>query len=246
MTLHFTEGSDTHGRSIDKLIFEISVTDVNRNFRVSGSITIGSIGELFRISDGIATRTNRYLILNEISTKPSHALHPKRLGKLEGHSTLGALDDLDGIDGIRSKLVYNRALVLTSCQPERDIIFTGAGRSRWSRGCGGGDICGSKGWCRCRNKSLARCPRGLARWNIRPRDSRGLVGTGRHLGGTEPRVNTVTVTIILRRGSTGNETRWVVGDAFTFWLSSFVRGTWIVLELKLTTIRIVRIDKALD
>jgi hypothetical protein len=215
VTLHFTKGRVTHGRSFDILVFEISVTDVDRNFRVSSGITIGSIGELFLISDGIATGTNSYLILNERSTKPSHALHPKRLGKLEGHSTLGALGDLDGI---RSKVVSNRTLLLTSCQPDLDIIFTGAGRSRWSRGCGGRDIC--------RN--------GIARWGIR-----GLFGTGRHLGVTEPRVNTVTETIVLGGGGTGNVTRWVVGDTFTV-------NTWRTPNLELTTIRIVGIDKALE
>jgi hypothetical protein len=174
VTLHFTKVLDTHGRSFDILFFEISVVDVDRNFRVSGRITIGSIGELFLIDDGIATETNSYLIVNEISAKPSHALHPKRLGKLEGHSILGALGDLDGI---RSKLGCNRALVLTSRQPERDIIFTGASRrvDWWSRGYSGGDICRSRGGCRGR---ISR----VAWWDIRPRDPRGLFGTGRHLG----------------------------------------------------------------
>jgi hypothetical protein len=212
VTLHFTKVIDTHGRSFDILFFEISITDVNRNFCISGGITIGSIGELFLISDGIATEANSYRILNEISAKPSHALYPKRLGKLEGHSILGALGDLDGI---RSKLLCNRALGLTSCQPEWDIIFTSTGRSR---GCSGGDICRSRGRCRgwiSRPAWSSRSIRGLARRDIRPRDSRGLFGTGRHLGGTEPWVNTVTVTIILGGGGTGNETRWVVGDAFT-------------------------------
>jgi hypothetical protein len=127
VTLHFAKVIDAHGRSFDILFFEIPVTDVDRNFRVSGGITIGSIGELFLISDGRATETNSYLILNERSAKPSHALYPKRLGKLEGHSILGTLGDLDRIGG---KLLCNRALGLTSCQPERDIIFTSAGRSR--------------------------------------------------------------------------------------------------------------------
>jgi hypothetical protein len=241
--VHFTKVLDTHGRSFDILIFEISVMDVDRNFRVSGGITIGSIGELFLISDGIVTETNSYLILNEISAKPCHALHSKRLSKLKGHSILGALGDLDGI---RSKLFSNRALGLTSCQPERDIIFTSAGRSR---GYSGGDICRSRGRCRggiswlawwfIRSRGSRGLVRGVAWWNIRSWDSRGLVGAGRHLGGTEPRVNTVTVTIVLGRGGTGNETRWVVSDAFTVWI-----GTLIVLEL--TTIRIVRVDEALE
>jgi hypothetical protein len=44
------------------------------------------------------------------------------------------------------------------------------------------------------------------------RGFRGRFGTGRHRGSAEPRINTVTVTIVLGRGGTGNETRWVVGD----------------------------------
>jgi hypothetical protein len=62
--------------------------DVDRNFRVTGGIAIGSKGELFLLSDGIATGTNRFVILNKVNAKPRHALYPPRLGKLEGHSTV--------------------------------------------------------------------------------------------------------------------------------------------------------------
>jgi hypothetical protein len=91
VTLHFTKGRDAHGRRFDILAFEISVMNEDRNFRESVSVTLGSKGELFILSDGIATGTDRYLILDEVSAKPSHALHPPRLGKLEGHSILVAL-----------------------------------------------------------------------------------------------------------------------------------------------------------
>jgi hypothetical protein len=104
---------------------EISVTDIDRNFRVAGGIAIGSKGELFVLSDGEVAGTNSYLILNEVNAQRIHAIHPPRLGKLEGHNILVALQDLDGI---RRKFGCKRALRPTSCYFERDIVFTGAGR----------------------------------------------------------------------------------------------------------------------
>jgi hypothetical protein len=67
-----------------------------------------------------------------------------------------------------------------SCRPSRRPSCRSSG-DWWSRGYSGGDICWSRGRCRGRISRLAWSSRGIG-GPARPRDSRGLFGTGRHLG----------------------------------------------------------------
>jgi hypothetical protein len=144
------------------------------------------------------------------------------------------------------------AVVATTRSRRRSHSRSDGGNAGRGNGRSSGDIIPSTRlvwWVTCRGIGRSSggdiSSRRLGLWGIRaiPRGSRGLLGTGRHLGGTEPRVNGVPVTIVLGRGSTGNETRWVVGDTFTV-LIVLITLTLIVLEL--TTVRIIRIDKALE
>jgi hypothetical protein len=69
---------------------ELSVRDVDRNFCITGGITICGKGETLTVNDGKVAGTNFFLILNVVHAEPIHSTHPC-LGKLEGHRSQVAI-----------------------------------------------------------------------------------------------------------------------------------------------------------
>jgi hypothetical protein len=108
---------------------ELSVRDVDRNFRKTSGIAFCGKGESLTDDDGKITGTNLFLILNVVRSKPIHCIHP-RLLKSEGHSSCVATDVLDGV----LKCVTMGASQSTMHHHKINVIWMGTTHTRFGWG----------------------------------------------------------------------------------------------------------------